>query len=180
MTTLTAVWFDKGESDESWLRAFEAYGHAMASAAALELQLGLFILKKRALDIKHGKAEPMSASDGAAFAEATQRKTFPKLVSAIRRSFKLSDELIEALNIAKQGRNYLAHEFWKVNIGFIQTQAGVEIIAQQCLLEAWHYKQISKDLEREIGFEVDDFTKQSRASASQKHDEFASLLAKYL
>lgn len=180
MTTLTAIWFDKGHSDESWLQAFEAYGHAMASAAALELQLGLFILKKRALDIKHGKKVSMSARDSAAFAEATRKKTFPRLISTMRKNFELSDELIEGLNLAKKGRDFLAHEFWQFNIGFIQTQDGVEAIAHQCILEALHYKQLAMDLEREVGFSVDDFSVQSRASASQKLDEFTSLLANYI
>lgn len=152
----------------------------MAAGSALELQLGLYVLKKRVLNIQNGLAEPMSAHDAAKFAEATRKKTFPKLITAVRRCFRLSDGMLEALKIAKDARDHLAHGFWQVNIGFIQSESGIELIVQQCSLDAWHFKETALNLEREIGFTVDDFAEQSRKSAHSSHNEFADLLSPYL
>ena len=180
MTTLTALWFDKGKSNETWFLAFEAYGHAMAAAAALELQMVLFVIKQRVSEVDHNNHHRISEHDLAKFGKATRKKTFPKLISALRRTFAISDGLLEALEIAKTERDALAHVFWHTNIGFLQTKEGVEIIVQQCSIAAWHFKEVSAELERELGFSVDDFADQSAKSAAFAHAEFAAFLAKLL
>lgn len=175
MTVLTALWFDKGKSNEGWFLAFEAYGHAMAAAAALELQLALFVIKKKFMDMSLGRAPQMSREDSERFIDATRKRTFPKLITSLRKNFKLSDEVLESLELAKAARDSLAHDFWHMHIGFIQSPEGVELIVKLCSLDSWHFKQLSADLEREIGFSVDEFVRKSAETADQNrstYDEF--------
>lgn len=114
MTTITALWFDRGQSSENWFRAFEAYGHAMASAASIELQLALYLVKKRAMDIGNNLVTPMQPDEYVNFANAMRNKTFSRLINLVKKEFSLSFEMIEALEIAKSARDYLAHNFWDI------------------------------------------------------------------
>jgi hypothetical protein len=132
------------------------------------------------MDIRSGEVAPMSQNDLTAFMDATRKKTFPKLIAALRRNFDLSGELIDGLEVAKSGRDSLVHDFWHTNIGFIQSEHGVDLIVKHCSLDCWHFKQVAQDLEREIDFDVDDFIELAVKSATESYSSYSKFLGEHL
>ena len=179
MKLLTGLWFDRGTATEEWLQAFEAYGHVMACEAALELQIALSLCKLRVLEWRRRSAGAYPHDDFMAYASSLRKKSLSKLIPLAKKNFKLSAPFVEGLELGKRARDALAHNFWDTNLGFLHTSAGVALIVEQCSLESWHFKNLSADLEREIGFDVLDFVEATQRGSAAAEKGIEEVLRNY-
>jgi hypothetical protein len=149
----------------------------MACASALELQLGLTVLKGIALG--QTKA-PVSRDRLIPYTEQVRKKTFPKLIALMSRHFTLSPELHDGLQIGKSARDYLAHNFWQAHVGNLSDQGGVELIASECAIDAWHFLELSRCIKLETQIDVTDFIQQSSASAQNRREEWRHFVEQWV
>lgn len=172
---LTSIWFDRGEATSDWFRAFEAYGHAMASAAALELLLALSLTKQKVKSGEHA----MQSGNVFEHANRLRKLSLSKLIPLCRKAFSLPDDLVTGLELGKRTRDFLAHNFWDAYIGLLESAKGIDLLVESCTLECWHFKNLAIDFERAVGFDVMDFVAITRANHDELLAEMESMLAEF-
>jgi hypothetical protein len=67
------------------------------------------------------------------------------------KTFDLSNELRDAMQIAKDGRDDLAHQFWRGHGANLWTDEGIEIISTACAHYSHHFRNVSDALIVETG-----------------------------
>ena len=174
---LSGLWFADGRAQQHWHLAFEAYGHAMACASALELQLGLTVLKGLAQNQTKIKVHQNRILP---FSEQVRKMTFPKLIALTSRHFALSPTLHEGLQTAKSARDYLAHNFWQAHVGNLSDQGGVELISSECAIDACHFLETSRCIQFETQIDVTDFIRQSGLSSQSKREEWRRFIEQWI
>lgn len=148
---LWGFWFGNGPPPCDWNQAFEAYGHAMASAGVLEELMILLLLHAEIFRLgKRVNAKTVS-QDHKRMLESWQKERFNGLINRCWSTFDLSDELRVAMVIAKEGRDHLAHQFWRGHGANLWTEEGIEIIAADCAYKAHHFRNVSDALIVETG-----------------------------
>ncbi len=144
----------------------------MACACAIELQLALILAKAEALRLGNRVKHQRNQDEIYAYAQNLRNLSLPKLISKLRKAFSLSDKLIEGLEIAKDGRDDLAHRFWQYQIGNLGSAEGASIIARQCAIDVWHFKEVSGLLTTETGVDVSDYAEMIWRNAAQIRAEW--------
>lgn len=158
-----AVWFGEPPDGVDWFRAFEAYGHAMTAASALEQLMGLIIVKAEVLRLGERAMAETNAAEHRALMTNVMRGNFATIQGRLLRAFKLSELLRDALSIAKDGRDYLAHNFWQCHIHNLWSERGIDVIAGACALTADHFRKVANALIEETGVDAQDYIDMIRA-----------------
>jgi hypothetical protein len=155
-------WFGQGEPPCDWQRGFEAYGHAMATAACLEELMILSLLHAEVVRLGKRANATTTTQDHQRMLESWQKERFNGLMNRCWKTFDLSRELREAMLIAKDGRDRLAHQFWRGHGANLWTENGIEIIASDCALQAHHFRNVSDALIAETGINPIDYVEMKK------------------
>jgi hypothetical protein len=163
-----AVWFGDPPDGVDWFRAFEAYGHAMTAASALEQLMALIVVKAEVFRLGRRAMAQTNAAEQKLLMANVMRGNFVKIQGRIRKAFKLSDLLQESLNIAKDGRDNLAHNFWQAHIHNLWSERGIDVIAGACALYANHFRNVANLLIEETGVDAQDYIDAIRAQPKEE------------
>jgi hypothetical protein len=156
-------WFGNGEPPCDWLRAFEAYGHAMATATCLEELMLLSLMHAEVFRLGKRKGAKTTLGYISRMLESWQRERFNGLMNRCWKTFDLSKELRDAMQIAKEGRDHLAHQFWRGHGSNLWTNEGIEIIATDCALSAHHFRNVSDALIVETGINYNSYIEMKKS-----------------
>lgn len=152
-----AVWFGRHVDPNLCYRAFEAYGHAMASASTFELLMSLMIMKAMALRLDKRSNAQIKPADQAGLIKALRGYSYDALQRKLRQCFTLSKTLEIGLADGKIARDGLAHNFWQTHVSNLFSEQGVDIIATVCVQSANHFRLLSEALFAETGVDVQDY-----------------------
>lgn len=151
------VWYGDGPAPVEWNRAFEAYGHAMASAVAFEQLMLLLLIKAEVLRLGKRERANTPLEEARRMMLSWQRATYDRLMHRCFKSYDISPALRQNMADGKDTRDYLAHRFWQAHILNLWTEEGVEVIATECALYAQHFRSLAIVLTDEIGVDVQDY-----------------------
>lgn len=154
---LVSLWFAKGEHQADWYRAFEAYGHAMATASMIELLMALMIMKAEVLKLGKRANATTTMNEYQMMQRVLLAATFDRLRIRFLRTYDVSKELKQGLEDAKESRDHLAHGFWSGHIGSLWSERGINIIAAECAQRADHFRQCAQLMRDETGVDVTDY-----------------------
>lgn len=152
-----ALWFADHTNPDGCLRAFEAYGHAMATASGFEQYMAVLVMKAYALGIDKRAGKPFHKAEGPALVQQLLWSTYAKIMSRLLNCYTLSDQLVSDLKDGKGFRDNLAHNFWQAHMGNLFSPEGVDVIATTCMQTAHHFRLLAIALTEETGVSADDY-----------------------
>lgn len=171
-------WFANGLPPCDWPRAFEAYGHAMATAASVEELMILLLTHAEVFRLGARATAKTTHSEIRQKTVIWQRERFNGLMNQCFKTFDLSKDLRDAMKIAKDGRDHLAHLFWRAHGGNLWTEDGIDIIAAECAHHAHHFRLVAEQLIAATGVNPTDYIEMKKASglASENNEGWHQLL----
>lgn len=152
-----ALWFADQVDPDECCRAFEAYGHAMAAAVALEQFMAVLIMKAYAFGLDKRAGKPFNKAEGPALIKHLQTCSYGRLLGKLQKCFTISNELLADLEDGKGFRDYLAHNFWAGHMGNLFSPEGVDVIAMACMQNANHFRLLTQALTKETTLDATDF-----------------------
>lgn len=152
-----AVWFAEFAQPEDCYRAFEAYGHAMATASTFEQLMALMVIEAYALRLDKRAGNKIAVDDQPNFLRSLLKGSDDTLRRKLVNSFTLSAEVQLSLVESKDFRDHLAHNFWQRHAGNLLSADGVDVIATECAHVANHFRLLANALLAETGVDVRDY-----------------------
>lgn len=125
----TAIWFAEDPLPADWYRAFEAYGHAMMAASALEQLTALLLAKAELLRLGNRANAETTSDEQREITRQWMKWSFAKLENRLRKTFSLGSLLKEQITIGRYGRDHLARNYWQAHIHNLWTERGIDVIA---------------------------------------------------
>ena len=120
---------------------WNAYGHAMGAAGGLELTMRIALLDAAR------KANPDSPEARQEALASVLKMTFGQTINAFLKAypeFESHDVFPEAIQNARNFRNYLAHHFLDGKLAGLQTKEGLDLISLECMEYTEHFRQVEQ------------------------------------
>ena len=145
-------------------KMWDAYGHALGAAAGLEMVMRIALLDAAR------KANPDSAEARQTALAAILRKTLGQTVQrflVIYPEFAEHEVFPEAIENATNFRNHLAHHFLDGKMAGPRTEAGVQLIALECIEYTDHFRQVEAYIREVCTVDFDEFFNQGASEADK-------------
>jgi hypothetical protein len=152
-----AIWFADKADPEDCYRAFEAYGHAMASASTFEQLMALMVMKAFVLRLDKRANANIQPVDKPQLIQSLMNSSYDSLQRKLRNSFTLSNEVVTGLADGKGARDHLAHNFWQGHAVNLLSPEGVDVIASECAVHANHFRLLGRALLEDTGVDANDY-----------------------
>lgn len=146
----------------SQMQMWDAYGHALGAAAGLEL-----VMRVALLDAAR-KANSNSAEARQAALASILRMTLGQTAQrfmVIYPEFAEHEVFPEAIENVTNFRNYLAHHFLEGKLAGLRTEAGVQLIALECMEYTDHFRQVEEFIRERCKADFDGFFNQGADEA---------------
>jgi hypothetical protein len=155
--------------------AFLAYGRSMAKAVGIEQFLRLALMEHEVRSVSKLPAQP----DFTRFLAKLLKMDFGQLLQQVYQKYSLQSEFLAVMRTAKDGRDYLAHNFWIGHLGSLRSERGLRNLVRHCAIIEEQLDRVCHYLIEMTGVDAARFVAfiDMQAQSQEPHDEWEALLA---